>query len=83
MRDETLAARLPLLLPRVIAWARRESQRILQSGKRAGHAHRWSLKVIARAVAASGLVPLEGPRTYNFKALSSDNSANCGTVVWS
>jgi hypothetical protein len=33
MRDETLAARLPLLLPRVIAWARRESQRILQSGQ--------------------------------------------------
>jgi hypothetical protein len=31
--DESLAARLPKLLPRVIAWATRESERILQSGQ--------------------------------------------------
>jgi hypothetical protein len=31
--DESLAARLPALLPRVIEWATRESQRILQSGQ--------------------------------------------------
>jgi hypothetical protein len=33
MSDESLAARLPVLLPRVIAWATRESQRILQNGQ--------------------------------------------------
>jgi hypothetical protein len=31
--DETLAARLPVLLPRVIGWATRESERILESGQ--------------------------------------------------
>lgn len=33
MSDESLAARLPALLPRVIQWATRESQRILQTGQ--------------------------------------------------
>jgi hypothetical protein len=33
MSDESLAARLRVLLPRVIAWATRESQRILQNGR--------------------------------------------------
>jgi hypothetical protein len=32
MSGESLAARLPVLMPRVIEWATRESQRILQSG---------------------------------------------------
>ena len=31
--EESLAARLPALLPRVIEWETRESQRILQSGQ--------------------------------------------------
>lgn len=33
MSEESLAARLPVLLSRVIAWATRESQRILQCGQ--------------------------------------------------
>lgn len=33
MSDESLSARLPVLLPRVIAWAMGESQRILGSGQ--------------------------------------------------
>jgi hypothetical protein len=33
MSEDSLAARLPALLPRVIAWALRESQRILESGQ--------------------------------------------------
>lgn len=32
MSDQTLALRLPKLLPRVIVWATRESERILQTG---------------------------------------------------
>jgi hypothetical protein len=33
MSWQSLAERLPLLLPRVIAWATRESQRIRRSGQ--------------------------------------------------
>ena len=33
MSEESLAARLPVVLPRVIEWATRESQRILQCGQ--------------------------------------------------
>src|SRR5260370_869965 len=39
------------------------------------------LEVILGAVAAVDPVPLEDPDAYDFKALSSDNSANCGTVL--
>jgi hypothetical protein len=31
--DESLSKRLPALMPRVVAWATRESERILQTGK--------------------------------------------------
>jgi hypothetical protein len=33
MSDESLAVRPTALLPRVIAWAKRESERVLQSGQ--------------------------------------------------
>ena len=37
--------------------------------------------VILGVVAVADPVPLEDPDTYDFKALSADNSANRGTVV--
>src|ERR1700676_329529 len=36
-------------------------------------------QVILNTVTATDSVPLEGPDTYDFKALSADNSANRGT----
>src|SRR5450631_2544145 len=39
------------------------------------------LEIILSAVAAGHPVPLEDPDAYGSKALSADNSADCGTVV--
>ncbi len=40
---------------------------------------RSRLEIIFGAVPAAYPVPLEDPDTYDFKALLSDNSLNCGT----
>jgi hypothetical protein len=38
-------------------------------------------QVVLSTTTATDSVPLEGPDSYDFNALSADNSANRGTVV--